>query len=109
MPLAGRALGRIAHVVRYEVARTGGIPPPARQRARLALTLTEREAISAGWPAARRPADQPPAAPGPVDRESGGAAARGPAPVSGGRGRRGGVTRGRRAQAVSPGAAPGPA
>ena len=23
----GRALGRIAHVVRYEVARTGGIPP----------------------------------------------------------------------------------
>ena len=44
----GRALGRIAHVVRYEVARTGGIPPPARQRARLALTLTEREAISRG-------------------------------------------------------------
>ena len=37
----GRALGRIAHVVRYEVARTGGIPPPARQRSRLALTLTE--------------------------------------------------------------------
>ena len=26
----GRALGRITHVVRYEVARTGGIPPPAR-------------------------------------------------------------------------------
>lgn len=23
----GRALGRIAHVVRYEVARTGGVPP----------------------------------------------------------------------------------
>ena len=44
----GRALERIAHVVRYEVARTGGIPPPARQRARLALTLTEREAISRG-------------------------------------------------------------
>ncbi len=44
----GRALGRIAHVVRYEVARTGGIPPPARQRSRLALTLTEREAISRG-------------------------------------------------------------
>ena len=42
----GRALGRIAHVVRYEVAQTGGIPPPARQRARLALTLPEREAIS---------------------------------------------------------------
>ena len=44
----GRALGRIAHVVRYEVARTGGIPPPARQRARLALTLMEREVISRG-------------------------------------------------------------
>ena len=44
----GRALGRIAHVVRYEAARTGGIPPPARQRSRLALTLTEREAISRG-------------------------------------------------------------
>ena len=44
----GRALGRIAKVVRYEVARTGGIPPPARQRARRALTLAEREAISRG-------------------------------------------------------------
>ena len=44
----GRALGRIAKVVRYEVARTGGIPPPARHRARLALALTEREAISRG-------------------------------------------------------------
>ena len=44
----GRALGRIAHVVRYEVARTGGIPPPVRQRARLALTLAEREVISRG-------------------------------------------------------------
>ena len=44
----GRALGRIAHVVRYEVARTGGILPPARHRARLALTLAEREAISRG-------------------------------------------------------------
>ena len=44
----GRALGRIAKVVRYEVARTGGIPPPARQRGRLALSLAEREAISRG-------------------------------------------------------------
>ena len=44
----GRALGRIAKVVRYEVARTGGISPPARQRARRALSLTEREAISRG-------------------------------------------------------------
>ena len=44
----GRALGRIAKVVRYEVARTGGISPPARQRGRLALSLAEREAISRG-------------------------------------------------------------
>ena len=44
----GRALGRIAHVVRYEVARTGGIPPPVRHRASLALTLAEREVISCG-------------------------------------------------------------
>ena len=44
----GRALGRIAKVVRYEVARTGGIPPAARQRSRRALTLPEREAISRG-------------------------------------------------------------
>ena len=44
----GRALGRIAKVVRYEVARTGGIAPPTRQRSRLALTLAEREAISRG-------------------------------------------------------------
>ena len=44
----GRALGRIAKVVRYEVARTGGVPPAARQRSRLALTLPEREAISRG-------------------------------------------------------------
>ena len=44
----GRALGRIAKVVRYEVARRGGVPPPARQRSRLALTLPEREAISRG-------------------------------------------------------------
>ena len=28
----GRGGGRIAKVVRYEVARTGGIPPAARQR-----------------------------------------------------------------------------
>ena len=44
----GRALGRIPKMVRYEVARTGGIPPPARHRARRALTLTDREAISRG-------------------------------------------------------------
>jgi len=44
----GRGLRRIAKVVRYEVARTGGIPPARRQRGSLALTLGEREAISRG-------------------------------------------------------------
>ena len=67
----GRALGRIAKVVRYEVARTGGISPPARQRACRALSLTEREAISRGvGPRRVAAADQPPAAPGSFDRES---------------------------------------
>ena len=73
----GRALGRIAKVVRYEVARTGGIPPAASQRSRLALTLSEREAISRGLAngtSVRQ--NQPPAAPGPVDGESGGTPAR---------------------------------
>ena len=98
----GRALGRIAHVVRYEVARTGGIPPPARQRARLALTLTEREAISRGLACGtslRQISRQLRRAPSTVSRE--GAAARGPAPVSGGRGRRGGVDSRPAAQAVT--------
>jgi len=44
----GRALTRAAKVVRYEVARTGGIRPPVRHRAPRALTLSEREAISRG-------------------------------------------------------------
>jgi len=44
----GRALGRAGKVVRYEVVRTGGIPPPARRRAPQTLTLAEREAISRG-------------------------------------------------------------
>lgn len=44
----GRTLARIAHVVRYEVARTGGVPPPARQRSLGALAPTDREAISRG-------------------------------------------------------------
>ena len=50
----GRALGRIAHVVRYEVARTGGLPPPVRRGSPLALTLREREPSPAAWPAGRR-------------------------------------------------------
>ena len=44
----GRALGRIPKMVRYVVAGAGGIPPVPRQRARQALTLTEREVISRG-------------------------------------------------------------
>ncbi len=44
----GRALSRVPKVVRHEVARTGGIPPSVRQRARWALTLAEREVISRG-------------------------------------------------------------
>ena len=50
----GRALVRIAHVVRYKVVRTGGVPPPARRRSPLALTLTDRRPSPAAWPAARR-------------------------------------------------------
>ena len=44
----GRALGRIPKMVRYIVAGAGGIPPVPRQRARQALTLSEREVISRG-------------------------------------------------------------
>jgi len=44
----GRALGRHQCVVHYLVSRHGGVPPRARRRSRLALTLTEREEISRG-------------------------------------------------------------
>ncbi len=44
----GRALGRIPKLVHYIVAGAGGIPPVPRRRARQALTLAEREAISRG-------------------------------------------------------------
>ena len=44
----GRALGRIPKMVHYIVAGAGGIPPVPRRRARQALTLSEREAISRG-------------------------------------------------------------
>ena len=44
----GRALGRIPKMVHYVVAGAGGIPPVPRQRARQALTLSEREGISRG-------------------------------------------------------------
>ena len=106
----GRALGRIAHVVRYEVARTGGIPPagapprPPRAHAGRAgghLPRPSQRDVAA--------TAEPPVAPGPLDGESGGAAARGPAPVSGGRCRRHGVGPWPAAQAVSLGDALRPA
>ena len=82
----GRALGRIPRVVHHVVAGAGGLPPPPRQRSRLALTLPEREEVLRGLGAralaarhwtrvgARR-----------LDGESRSAAARRPAPVSGAR------------------------
>ena len=45
----GRALGRIFRVVHYVVAGAGGLPPPPRQRSRLALTLTEPRRSRGGW------------------------------------------------------------
>ncbi len=44
----GRALGRHVGTVYAVVRAHGGIAPPARRRARGALTLEEREAISRG-------------------------------------------------------------
>ena len=44
----GRALDWATPCVRYFVAETGGVPPPPRQRSRLALTVAEREEISRG-------------------------------------------------------------
>ena len=105
----GRALGRIPKMVRYEVARTGGIPPPARQRSRLALTLPEREAISRGLArgtSVRQISRQLRRAPSTVSREvrrHGGRAV-----VSGGQSRRGGVGARPAAQAVSLGDPPPP-
>ena len=44
----GRALGRTPKMVHDIVAGAGGIPPVPRRRARQALTLSEREAITRG-------------------------------------------------------------
>ena len=90
----GRALGRIAHVVRYEVARTGGIPP-AGTAARPPCAHADGAGGHLPRPGARDVAatDQPPAAPGAVDGESGSAAPRGAdagiglRPLTSGRGR----------------------
>ena len=44
----GRHFGRSHSSIQGILSRTGGIPPRARQRSRLALTLAEREEISRG-------------------------------------------------------------
>ena len=44
----GRALGKDHVVIRFLLARHGGIAPPARRRSRRVLTLAEREDISRG-------------------------------------------------------------
>src|SRR5262245_65892051 len=44
----GRALGKDHVVIRFLLARYGGIAPPARRRSRRVLTLAEREDISRG-------------------------------------------------------------
>jgi len=44
----GRALGKDHVVIQFLLARSGGIAPPARRRARRVLTLAEREDISRG-------------------------------------------------------------
>src|SRR5215470_245439 len=44
----GRAFGKDHRVIRFLLARHGGIAPAVRRRALLALTLREREEISRG-------------------------------------------------------------
>ena len=44
----GRAVGKSHVVIQFLLARHGGIAPPTRRRARLTLTLAEREDISRG-------------------------------------------------------------
>jgi IS30 family transposase len=44
----GRALGKDHVVIRFLLARHGGIAPPSRRRSPVALTLAEREDISRG-------------------------------------------------------------
>ncbi len=56
----GRALGRIPRTVDHVVAGAGGMPPPSRQRSRLALTLAEREEMSRGLAPVSRHRRRPP-------------------------------------------------
>src|SRR5215469_16726119 len=44
----GRALGKDHVVIRFLLARHGGIAPPTRRRSRIVLRLAEREDISRG-------------------------------------------------------------
>src|SRR5215468_11673550 len=44
----GRWLGKDHRVIRFLLARHGGIAPPVRRRSAVALTLAERESISRG-------------------------------------------------------------
>jgi hypothetical protein len=48
LPEIGRAVGKSHVVIQFLLARHGGIAPPTRRRARLTLTLAEREDISRG-------------------------------------------------------------
>jgi IS30 family transposase len=48
MHAIGRAYGRPHPTIRKLLLPSGGIPPAARRRSRLALTLAEREDISRG-------------------------------------------------------------
>jgi len=48
MHAIGRAYGRPHPTIRKLLSPSGGIPPVARRRSRLALTLAEREDISRG-------------------------------------------------------------
>ena len=81
----GRALGRIPRVVHHVVAGAGGLPPPPRQRSRLALTLPEREEVLRGLAHGRslRAIGRGLGGAHRLDGESRSAAARRPAPVSG--------------------------
>ena len=49
----GRVFGKTSSCIFAHIKPTGGIRPPSRQRARLALTLPEREEISRGLAAGR--------------------------------------------------------
>ena len=68
----GRAFGKESSSIHFQISPYGGIRPAPRQRSRLALTLSEREAISRGLAAdqsARSMARRLGRAPSTVSRE----------------------------------------